>query len=115
MGLKLDAAKNRILGSSLNLGANIYDNSIASGEDTLKAFVFKQNPEYKETSTLQLGSIIYLWLTVDSTKLPVDLTLVVTPDTLKTKVKNREAPNKDQMNRLILPNIIPICILSGNC
>jgi hypothetical protein len=94
MGLKLDAAKNRILGSSLNLGANIYDNSIASGEDTLKAFVFKQNPEYKETSTLQLGSIIYLWLTVDSTKLPVDLTLVVTPDTLKTKVKNREAPNK---------------------
>jgi eukaryotic-like serine/threonine-protein kinase len=93
MGLKLDAARNRILGASLNLGAYNFDTSIASGEDSLKAFVFRQNPEYKGTSTLQLGSIIYLWLTIDSTKLPGDSTLVMTPDTLKTKVKKREARN----------------------
>jgi eukaryotic-like serine/threonine-protein kinase len=94
IGLKLDAARNRILGSSLNLGAYNYDTSVASAEDSLKAFVFRQNPEYKETSSLQLGSIIYLWLTIDSTKMPIDSTLVMTPDTLKAKVKKKEAPKK---------------------
>ena len=37
--------------------------------DTMNAFVYKQNPEFKEDATLQLGSAIYLWLTVDSAKL----------------------------------------------
>jgi beta-lactam-binding protein with PASTA domain len=90
MGLKLEAAKNTILGASLNLGAFIYDSTITSGDDSLNAFVFKQIPEYRETSTLQLGSGIYLWLTIDSIKLPVDSTLVVTPDTLTIEEKMKE-------------------------
>jgi eukaryotic-like serine/threonine-protein kinase len=94
MGLKLEEAKNAILGASLNLGAFIYDKSIATAVDTLNAFVYKQNPEYKETSTLQLGSGIYLWLTVDSTRLPVDSTLIVTHDTLKTEEKKKETSNQ---------------------
>jgi beta-lactam-binding protein with PASTA domain len=93
VGLKLETAKNTILGASLNLGAYNYDNSITSAEDSLNAFVFKQKPEYKETATLQLGSGIYLWLTVDSTLLPVDSTMVVKPDTLKTEVKKKQASN----------------------
>ena len=93
VGLKLETAKNTILGASLNLNAYNYDNSITSAEDSLNAFVFKQKPEYKETSTLQLGSGIYLWLTVDSTLLPVDSTMVVKPDTLKTEVKKKEVSN----------------------
>jgi len=94
MGLKLEAAKNTILGASLNLNAYIYDNSVTSAIDTLEAFVFKQNPEYKEASTLKLGDGIYLWFTVDSTKLSVDSTLVATPDSLKTLVKKKEASKK---------------------
>jgi eukaryotic-like serine/threonine-protein kinase len=95
MGLKLDAARNMILGASLNLGAFIYDNSIATADDTTNAFVFKQNPEYKETSTLQLGSGVYLWLTVDSAKLPVDSTLIIIPDsTLKITEKKKEVSNQ---------------------
>jgi hypothetical protein len=93
MGLKLEAAKNTILGASLNLGAFIYDTTISTGDDTLNAFVFKQIPEYKETATLQLGSGIYLWLTIDSIKLPIDSTLVVTPDTLKIEEKKKELSN----------------------
>jgi beta-lactam-binding protein with PASTA domain len=93
MGLKLEAAKNTILGASLNLGAFTYDNTITTGEDSLNAFVFKQIPEYKEPSTLKLGDVIYLWLTVDSIKLPVDSTLVVTPDTLKIKENKKELSN----------------------
>jgi beta-lactam-binding protein with PASTA domain len=84
VGLKLEPAKNSILGASLNLGTYIYDASILTAEDTTMAFVYKQNPEFKETASLQLGSSIYLWLTVDSAKLPVDSTLVVRPDTLKS-------------------------------
>jgi beta-lactam-binding protein with PASTA domain len=81
IGMNLEPAKNKILFSSLSLGTYVYDNSIRNGEDTLKAFVYKQNPEYKENANLQLGSAIYLWLTVDSAKLAVDSTLVI-PDSI---------------------------------
>jgi beta-lactam-binding protein with PASTA domain len=82
MGLHLDPAKNKILVASLNLGTYIYDNTINKGEDTLNAFVYKQNPEFKDDATLQLGSAIYLWLTVDSAKLPADSTLITISDTI---------------------------------
>jgi beta-lactam-binding protein with PASTA domain len=95
MGLKLEPAKNTILGASLNLGAFIYDNTIGTAEDTLNAFVFKQNPDYKESATLQLGSGVYLWLTVDSTKLPVDSTMVVLPDSLKIEDLKKILPKNN--------------------
>ena len=72
IGMALEPARNKILISSLNLGTYIYDNTIINGKDSLNAFVYKQNPEYREDASLQLGSAIYLWLTVDSAKLPVD-------------------------------------------
>jgi hypothetical protein len=40
--------------------------------------VFKQNPDFNNEATLQLGSSIYLWLTVDSAKLPADSAFVIT-------------------------------------
>jgi beta-lactam-binding protein with PASTA domain len=82
IGLNLEPAKEKIQGTSLNLGTYIYDNTIQTALDTASAFVFKQSPEYSEDATLQFGSSIYLWLTVDSMKLPVDSTLIALPDTL---------------------------------
>jgi beta-lactam-binding protein with PASTA domain len=82
IGMNLDPATDRILGTSLNLGTFIYDNTIRTADDTLNAFVYKQNPESKEDATLQIGSSIYLWLTVDSLKLPVDSTLIILTDTV---------------------------------
>jgi eukaryotic-like serine/threonine-protein kinase len=76
IGLNLEPAVNKILGASLNLGTFIYDNTIVNREDTVNAFVFKQNPEFKADASLQLGSSIYLWLTVDSAKLRNDSTSV---------------------------------------
>jgi beta-lactam-binding protein with PASTA domain len=96
IGLKLEAAKNTIIYASLNLGAFIYDNSVSTAKDTIDAFVFKQNPEYKETSSLQLGSGIYLWLSVDSTKLPADSTMVLHSDTLKIEEKKQGQPNQNR-------------------
>ncbi len=82
IGYNLEAARNRILGSSLNLGAFIFDTSVLNQSDSTKAFVYKQNPEFSEESSLQLGSAVYLWLTIDSTKLPVDSTMFIISDTI---------------------------------
>jgi eukaryotic-like serine/threonine-protein kinase len=82
VGMHLEPATNRIHESSLNLGAFIYDNTILTADDTLNAFVFKQNPENKEDATRQIGSSVYLWLTVDSLKLPVDSTTIIIIDTI---------------------------------
>jgi beta-lactam-binding protein with PASTA domain len=77
LGMQLEPAKNRIMESSFNLGTFMYDNTIKTGEDSLKAFVYKQNPDFKEESK-PIGSDVYLWLTVDSAKLPVDSTTAIT-------------------------------------
>ena len=69
IGLKLNSSKNKILSASLNLGTFVYDKTIVNSADTINAFVYKQLPEYKDDASLKLGSSIYLWLTVDSTKL----------------------------------------------
>ena len=82
IGFNLEAARNRILGSSLNFGAFIFDTSVLNQSDSAKAFVYKQNPEFSEESSLQLGSAVYLWLTIDSTKLPVDSTMFIISDTI---------------------------------
>jgi beta-lactam-binding protein with PASTA domain len=83
LGMKLDPAKNKILVSSLNLGTFVYDNTIKNGADTLNAYVYKQIPEFKNDATLQLGSAIYLWMTVNPAKLIFDSSRVVT-DTVPT-------------------------------
>jgi beta-lactam-binding protein with PASTA domain len=78
IGMNFEEAKNRIFGASLTLVTSIYDNTIISGADSANAFVFKQNPDFNNEATLQLGSSIYLWLTVDSAKLPADSAFVIT-------------------------------------
>jgi eukaryotic-like serine/threonine-protein kinase len=90
VGMTLDPARNKILISSLNLGTYIYDNTIQNGKDSLNAFVYKQNPEYREDASLQLGSAVYLWLTVDSAKLPVDTSSNMNTDTIPSVDQTEE-------------------------
>ena len=52
MGLTLDPAREKILSSSLNLGTYIYDNTILTKDDSINAFVYKQNPEFNEETLL---------------------------------------------------------------
>ena len=80
IGMNLEPARKKILISSLSLGTYVYDNTIRLADDTLKAFVYKQNPEYKYDASLQLGSDIYLWLTTDSSKLSINQS--ITSDTI---------------------------------
>jgi beta-lactam-binding protein with PASTA domain len=85
IGLSYDPAIDRINSTSLNLGAFNFDNTVTTGEDSLKAFVYMQKPEYKDDATIQYGGFMYLWFTLDSVKLPVDSTMVFPGDTILPK------------------------------
>jgi len=83
MGMQLEKAKSYILAASLNLGAFIFDTTaVKNKEDSLNAFVYKQNPDFREDARLQMGESVYIWLSLDSARLPVDSTLVSLPDSL---------------------------------
>ncbi len=71
ISMNFKRAESRILDASLNLGAVTYDETVLTGEDSTQAMVWKQNPEFDEKNQIQLGSPVYLWLTLDSAKLPV--------------------------------------------
>ena len=90
-GLTLDEARNEILGASLNLGAYVFDATVLTEEDSLRAFVFKQNPEYRSDASVQLGSAVYIWLTTDSLRMPSD---TITADTTVTEGEIGQ-PNTD--------------------
>jgi beta-lactam-binding protein with PASTA domain len=80
-GTTLEQARNEILGASLNLGAYVFDGTVITPEDSLRAFVYKQNPEYRRDATVQLGSAVYIWLTTDSLKVHDETSVA---DTLMT-------------------------------
>jgi len=92
-GMTLEPATGRILDASLNLGTYIYDNTILTADDSSRAFVYKQNPESKEDATLQIGSPVYIWLTVDSAKLPNDSTKVNVPDSIPATEQAQQPSN----------------------
>lgn len=73
-GTTLEQARNEILGSSLNLGAYVFDATVLTADDSLKAFVYKQNPVYHPDASVQLGSAVYIWLTTDTLRIMPDAT-----------------------------------------
>lgn len=81
-GSTLDQARNEILGASLNLGAYVFDATVVTHDDSVNAFVFKQNPEYRHDASVQLGSAVYIWLTTDTLKIPSEtpVTDTIIPD-----------------------------------
>jgi beta-lactam-binding protein with PASTA domain len=73
IGLHLSTAIDKITVRYLNLGAIIYDGTVENEEDSLNVFIWKQRPVFDNETLLNLGSAVDIWLTVDSTKLPVDI------------------------------------------
>jgi beta-lactam-binding protein with PASTA domain len=73
-GTTLEQARNEILGASLNLGAYVFDTTVLNADDSINAFVYKQNPVYHPDASVQLGSAVYIWLTTDTLRLMPDAT-----------------------------------------
>ncbi|MDP4183854.1 MAG: PASTA domain-containing protein [Bacteroidota bacterium] len=69
VGLDLNLAKAILSDSLLNAGVVIYDKSILTEEDKLRAKIWKQKPAADDGSILKAGSSIDFWLTVDENKL----------------------------------------------
>lgn len=69
-GLKVGSAVDAIQENSLNVRKIVYDKTVATYEDSTKAFVWRQSPEPSET-TLRMGSDVSIYLTTDLAKKPV--------------------------------------------
>ncbi len=67
--MTIDSAKEVITNAMLNSGVLIYDQSIATAEDSLNAVVWKQYPNPKTTSMVEMGTSVDLWVTVDEEKI----------------------------------------------
>jgi hypothetical protein len=76
IGLHFYEAKETCQNLSLNIGAQIYDTTVVSKEDTLNAFIWKQRPIKSNDNQLRLGSSIDIWLTTDSSYIAIDPTAV---------------------------------------
>ena len=68
-GFAINDAQITLTDSKLNQGVLIFDNSVINAEDSLNAKVWKQLPDPKYVSTVDLGSSVDLWLTTDTVKI----------------------------------------------
>jgi beta-lactam-binding protein with PASTA domain len=71
IGLNFELAKEKIADNYLNIGAITYDGTILDMEDSAASFVWRQYPEYSAFNRLNMGLEIDVWLTIDSTFLPL--------------------------------------------
>lgn len=78
-GLDFPSAKSTITRKFLNLGMVTYDESVLSEEDSSLAFVHWQYPEYDGENRINKGMDVDIWLTVDSTLLPVEDSTLIAP------------------------------------
>jgi len=67
IGSDIEDAKSKLREMSLNVGNIQYDNEI---NDTIEYFIYRQYPKHNDNAKLKMGSIVDLWLTSDSLKLP---------------------------------------------
>jgi beta-lactam-binding protein with PASTA domain len=71
VGLGLAEATEIISDYYLNLGAITYDESFEEAQDSSEARVWRQYPDYDEFKRLNMGMEIDIWLTLDSTLIPL--------------------------------------------
>jgi beta-lactam-binding protein with PASTA domain len=71
VGLGLTEASELIADYYLNIGAITFDESVVEAEDSAEAFIWRQYPEFEEFRRLNMGLEVDIWLTIDSTLLPV--------------------------------------------
>lgn len=71
VGLGLEEASVIISDYFLNLGAVTYDLSFEEAEDSSGAKIWRQYPDFDELKRLNMGMEVDIWLTLDSTRIPM--------------------------------------------
>ncbi len=79
IGIDLVSAKENISNRYLNLGMVTYDESVLTEEDSIVAMVHRQYPAYEVEKRINKGMDVDIWLTTDSTLLPVQDTTLLLP------------------------------------
>ena len=69
-GLNRESAQDALSSNYLSFGAIIYDNSIETHQDSLKAVIWKQKPGYG--SSITMGGSVDVWLTLTESKVKTD-------------------------------------------
>ncbi|TCO07652.1 PASTA domain-containing protein [Natronoflexus pectinivorans] len=72
IGMTLEEARRVARSVSLNIGATIYADTVATATDSLNAFVWRQNPPAQRGFQLNLGASIDIWLSIDEDLLKPD-------------------------------------------
>jgi len=70
MGTVFFEARDSLTKYYLNFGVIIYDQTVITSTDSVNAFIYRQRPASNVNATLQLGSSIDVWMSVDETKRP---------------------------------------------
>lgn len=79
-GLSLSDAQTLLYSLSLNTGALVYDNTVITSSDSIRARIWKQLPDTLKASSVEQGTSIDLWLTNEEKKLtPVSVADPSTP------------------------------------
>lgn len=81
LGLGLEEASGIISDFYLNLGAITYDKSLEEAKDSSGVFIWRQYPDFDEFKRLNMGMEIDIWLTLDSTLLPLPDSTFIGDDT----------------------------------
>jgi beta-lactam-binding protein with PASTA domain len=81
VGTGLENAREIIADFYLNIGAITYDESMLDEEDSASAFIWRQYPEFDEFRRLNMGMEVDIWLTIDSTLLPLPDSTLIGEDT----------------------------------
>lgn len=71
IGMTYKEASNTLLDLFLNTGAVNYDNTVKTKNDSLKAKVYRQSPQYSTINEVNLGYNVDIWLTKDESLLNV--------------------------------------------
>lgn len=97
VNMTIEEAKEAINLASLDLGVVIPDKTIGeSKEDTLKARIFKQRPEFNPRAMVPVGEPIDIWITLDSTIIKYDPNIRLMADSIRKSAF--EFSSKDSIN-----------------
>jgi beta-lactam-binding protein with PASTA domain len=68
IGMTKKLSSTMLVNSFINMGVAQFDESVLTAEDTLNAKVYKQMPFYSDEPSVQMGSSINIYLTMDTNK-----------------------------------------------
>lgn len=68
-GLTIEEAKIALTNALLNSGVLIYDETVLSLKDSTIARVWKQHPNSRTTESVNIGTSVDLWITIDKQKI----------------------------------------------